>query len=204
MKHCRSTSATVLEGFRALLGQGDRGSPDTADTGIVVSKAARIVILMGVAGSGKTTIGRLLAKTLGWQFYDGDDYHPKANVDKMSRGRALTDEDRARWLTALQDLIRRLLNESQSAVLACSALKQAYRDRLKENQDEVVFVHLKASYEVLHQRLRSRKDHFMKGELLASQFDTLEEPKCVLVVNMEEKPQVIVKQIERALRLSRI
>jgi gluconokinase len=106
---------------------------------VIVSHHARIVILMGVAGSGKTTIGQLLAKDLNWGFYDGDDFHPKANVDKMSQGIALSDEDRDAWLAALDGVIRHLISEAQSAVIACSALKQRYRDRLAADRTEVVF-----------------------------------------------------------------
>lgn len=162
----------------------------------------RVVILMGVSGSGKTRIGQLLAKELNWLFYDGDDFHPKVNVEKMSRGIALTDEDRASWLTALEQLIQDLIGERQSAVIACSALKQTYRDRLLKDRNDVVLVYLKGDYGLTRERLLSRKSHFMKADLLASQFDTLEEPKGVLAVDSAQEPEVIVNQIKQRLGLS--
>jgi gluconokinase len=157
---------------------------------------------MGVAGSGKTTIGQLLVKELNWPFYDGDDFHPPANVDKMSRGVALTDDDRAAWLAALRHLIERLLGERQSAVLACSALKQSYRQELKRRDDEEVhFVYLKGDADLIRQRLERRSGHFMKANLLASQFETLEEPKDVLIVDTSLSPQAIVKCIKNSFSL---
>lgn len=167
---------------------------------MVVPHNVRIVILMGVTGSGKTTIGRLLAEDCNWPFYEGDDFHPTANVEKMRRGMPLTDEDRAPWLDALNHLIRDLIAQAQSAVIACSALKQAYRDRLAGNRDEVVFVYLRADYALARARLLSRKDHFMKVDLLASQFDTLEEPEGALTIDIAEEPDVIVGRIREALQ----
>ena len=157
---------------------------------------------MGVSGVGKTTIGRRLANDLGWRFCDGDDYHPPANVDKMRRGIALTDEDRDAWLTTLEQLIQQLINESQSAILTCSALKQTYRDRLIGNRREVVLVYLKGSYELIRQRLLSRKEHFMRADLLSSQFETLGEPQGVLVVETDREPDFVVNHIKQALGLS--
>ncbi|MFQ5553638.1 MAG: gluconokinase [Thermoplasmata archaeon] len=162
----------------------------------------RIVILMGVAGSGKTTIGQLLAKDLNWGFYDGDDFHPKANVDKMSQGIALSDEERDAWLATLDGVIQHLISGARSAVIACSALKQRYRDRLAANRNEVVFVYLKGGYDLTHERLLSRKSHFMKADLLASQFDTLEEPEGVPSIDIAQELDIIVDQIKRALGLS--
>jgi gluconokinase len=169
---------------------------------LVVTHKVRIVILMGVTGSGKTTIGQLLAKDCNWPFYEGDDFHPAANVEKMRRSIPLTDEDRAPWLAALDHLIRDLITQAQSAVIACSALKQSYRDRLAANRDEVVFVYLKGDYDLARERLRSRKGHFMKEDLLASQFDTVEEPEGVLTVDIAQEPDVIVGRIKQALGLS--
>lgn len=169
---------------------------------MVVPHNVRIVILMGVTGSGKTTIGQRLAKDVNWVFHDGDDFHPPANVDKMRRGIPLTDEDRAPWLAALEHLIRDLIMQGQSAVISCSALKQSYRDRLAANRDEVVFVYLKGDYRLARERLLSRKGHFMKADLLASQFDALEEPEGVLTVDFAQEPDVIVGQIRQALGLS--
>jgi gluconokinase len=163
----------------------------------------RIVILMGVSGSGKTTIGRLLAKDLNWRFYEGDDFHPKTNVNKMSQGIALTDEARAPWLAALNHLIQDLIQETQSAVIACSALKEAYRDFLEANRNQVVFVYLKGSYDFIRKRLLARKGHFMKSNLLRSQFAALDEPQDVLTIDIPEKRNVIIDQIKQALQLSR-
>lgn len=160
-----------------------------------------IVILMGVSGAGKTTIGQLLAQDLGWPFSDGDDFHPQANIDKMRQGIALTDDDRDAWLTALQNLIHGFRRERQSAVIACSALKQSYRDRLLDGQQDVHFVYLKGDYNLVRQRLQKRQRHFMKAELLASQFATLEEPQGVLAVDVAQEPEVIVRRIKQALGL---
>ena len=160
-----------------------------------------VIIMMGVSGSGKTAIGQLLAKELGWQFYDGDDFHPQANVDKMRQGIALTDEDRAPWLSALHNLIQECLRTETSAVVACSALKQVYRDHLQNGATGVHFVYLKGDYELIQQRLRARSGHFMNADLLYSQFTTLEEPDGVLTIDVIHSPQMIVQQIRYALRL---
>src|SRR5262245_16123634 len=136
-----------------------------------------IIILMGVSGVGKTTIGQLLARELNWQFYDGDDFHPQANIDKMKSGIPLSDNDRVVWLTALRTLLDGLLQEQRSAVLACSALKRSYRERLQSDKKNVHFVYLKGDYTLIRQRLQQRHGHFMSTDLLASQFATLEEPQ---------------------------
>ena len=164
-----------------------------------------IVILMGVAGSGKTTIGSRLAEKLGWPFFDGDDFHPPENIAKMSSGIALTDEDRQPWLQALADLIANLLANNTSAVLACSALKSAYRDRLKNgagtNTDQIRFVYLKVSPVVAHERLRKREGHFMPEGLISSQFETLEEPGDAIVADASLTPDEVIAQIKQALKL---
>jgi len=160
-----------------------------------------VVILMGVSGAGKTTIGQLLARDLGWPFYDGDDFHPQANIDKMRQGIALTDDDRDSWLAALQRLIRELLRESRSAVIACSALKRSYRDRLLSGEHNVRLVYLKGDYDLIRKRLQKRQSHFMKADLLASQFETLEEPEGALTVDIAQEPGAIVGLIKRALGL---
>lgn len=134
-----------------------------------------VVIVMGVAGSGKTTVGRLLADELAWAFYDADHLHPEANVAKMSAGRPLDDEDREPWLGEVEALVRRLVEEGAPAVLACSALKQSYREQLTVS-DEVRWVYLTGERELLARRLAERTGHFMSAELLESQFRDLEEP----------------------------
>jgi len=156
---------------------------------------------MGVSGSGKTTIGSLLAQDLGWPFYDGDDFHPQANIDKMRQGVPLIDADRDSWLTALRHHIDILLDNRQSAVLACSALKQAYRDRLGGDRPAVRFIYLKGDYALIRQRLQKRQGHFMPADLLKSQFATLEVPEDVLAIDISRTPEVIVNSIKRALEL---
>jgi carbohydrate kinase (thermoresistant glucokinase family) len=140
-----------------------------------VNDSARIVVLMGVSGSGKSTIGRLLSQRLGWPFHDGDDFHPPGNVAKMHAGVALDDEDRRPWLAAIADSIRDHLRRGERAIYACSALKQAYRAMLKVDE-RVVFVHLRAERAVLEARLRSRRGHYMPASLLDSQLATLQDP----------------------------
>ncbi len=146
---------------------------------------------MGVAGSGKTTVGRLLAQELGCEFFDADDFHPVANVEKMRQGGALTDADREGWLTAL----RALLDRQTSAVLACSALKKAYRDELAGTR----FVYLRADRALLEQRLDERRGHFFNPKLLDSQLATLEEPGDAIVVDAGGDPAAIVATIRRSL-----
>jgi gluconokinase len=134
--------------------------------GIVV---VMIVILMGVSGSGKTTIGKGLAERLGWRFFEGDEFHPQANITKMGKGIPLSDEDRQPWLNALKKLIDQLILKQESAVIACSALKEAYRETLKHKNNEVCFVYLKGEYELIEKRLEERSNHYMKGGLLSTQ-----------------------------------
>ena len=160
-----------------------------------------IILLMGVAGSGKTTVGRLLASELGWRFYEGDDFHPRANIDKMQRGMPLTDTDRWPWLQALRDVIDSCLAQGTSAVMACSALKQTYRDYLIHGRDEVKLVYFKGSYDLLSQRLAQRQGHFMPKELIESQFATLEEPQQGLLVDVAKAPEALVAVIRQALRV---
>src|SRR5690554_5891457 len=136
----------------------------------------RVVVLFGVSGVGKTTIGRLLAVRLGWEFADADDYHPAANVAKMAAGRPLNDADRGPWLRALRLLVRHRLSSGGGLVLACSALKASYRDVIAGSDDRVRFVHLRGSFKLIRERLRAREGHFMPPGLLLSQFDLLDVP----------------------------
>ena len=160
-----------------------------------------VIILVGVSGSGKTTVGRLLARNLGWQFFEGDDFHSPANTAKMRDGIALTDVDRWPWLSAIRMQMQDVLARGQHAVFACSALKRSYRDFLR--LDGVQFIYLKGDYELFRQRLERRKGHFFDARLLASQFDTLEEPKSALVADAAQTPAAIAGEIMRRLNLKR-
>ena len=159
-----------------------------------------IAIVMGVTGSGKTSVGRLLAQQLGWEFADADDFHPSANVEKIARGIPLTDEDRAPWLDRLRIQITNWIVNGQNAVLACSALKRTYRQELSVGP-EVRFVYLKGSTELIAQRLRLRRGHFADEKILASQFADLEEPEAAVTVDISQTPEKIVAEIRERLGL---
>jgi gluconokinase len=163
--------------------------------------APMITILIGVAGSGKTTVGRILAARFGCEFHDADDLHPPQNREKMHRGIALTDEDRLPWLHAVRNLVQRCLSERRCAVIACSALKQSYRDLLIVDAAKVKLVYLKGSEALIKQRLAHRAGHFFDQRLLQSQFDTLEEPADAIVVDISESPQQIADAIRARLGL---
>jgi gluconokinase len=158
------------------------------------------IIITGVAGAGKTTVGKLLAKNLGWQFHEGDDFHPAANVEKMRRGEALTDADREPWLDALRALIQSALEKSENGILACSALKRHYRARLSVNE-QVVFVHLAATPALIERRLEERKNHFMNPSLLESQFAALEPPQTAITLDASSPLAVLVQRIRDALHI---
>ncbi len=149
---------------------------------------------MGVSGAGKSTVGKLLASELGWEFADADDFHPAANVEKMRNGIPLTDTDRGPWLESLRAVIADWIEAGKNGVLACSALKKAYRDMLVVGS-EVRVVYLKADREVLRERLLGRHGHYMKEGLLESQIATLEEPTGVIVVNGDEPPEDVAREI---------
>jgi gluconokinase len=158
-----------------------------------------IVVLMGVTGSGKTTVGKVLAKELGWKFRDADDYHPLKNVEKMHRGIPLTDEDRKPWLQTLAKMIDDARDCGDNIVLACSALKHAYQEYLRHHLDVVHYVCLCGPPEVIQERLASRTGHFMNPALLHSQFDILEPPEDAIRVDVTGTPEEIAGEIRRRL-----
>jgi gluconokinase len=160
-----------------------------------------VAILFGVSGAGKTTIGKLLAQELGWRFYEADDFHSKSSIDKMRRGVPLTDQDRQPWLTKLHELIERCLASNENAVLACSALKEKYRRRLRVN-DQVKFVYLRGDYALIAEQLQKRHGHFMNPALLKSQFADLEEPQPregAIVIELGRSPRKLVTEIKKRL-----
>jgi gluconokinase len=158
-----------------------------------------VIIIMGVAGSGKTTVGTALGQALAWHFVDADDLHSPANVEKMSRGEPLSDADRDPWLDAIHQVILRAVEDGESVVIACSALKAAYRSRLARGQRGVHFVHLSAPRVVLEARLAARSGHFAGPSLLDSQLDTLEVPADALVLDGSESVGALVARVRHSL-----
>lgn len=154
-----------------------------------------ILVLMGVSGSGKTTVGQILARELGRPFYDGDGFHPPANIARMRAGLPLTEEHRRTWLDVLAVLVLRLDDEDTPAIVACSALKAGYRDRLREASPAVRFVYLRGTYELIRERLVARRGHFFEPALLDSQFAALEEPAGVPVIDVEQPPNAVIRAI---------
>lgn len=160
-----------------------------------------IVVVFGVSGVGKSLIAKLLAQELGWDFHDADDFHPATNLEKMRAGIPLTDADRSPWLDRLSAVVEGFVAADDNAVLACSALKRAYRDRLSVNGD-VRFVYLRGDAELIATRLRQRADHFMNPALLQSQFDDLEEPRpdeAVITIDSATAPAAIVSELRKKL-----
>lgn len=160
-----------------------------------------IVVLMGVSGSGKSTVGRQLAEKLNWTLLDADDFHPPANIEKMSRGVPLDDGDRWPWLDRLNEMVKAAESRGENALLACSALKARYRERLARSCRNVNWVYLKGDFDLIESRLKARKGHYMKAGLLQSQFAALEEPEGALVVDIGPEPERIAAGLIKALNL---
>ena len=161
---------------------------------------AMFIIIMGVSGCGKTTIGKRTADKLGVPYYEGDEFHPLKNVDKMSQGIPLTDGDREDWLEKVSQLIQTKLVAGESGIFSCSALKENYRKRLRIDPERVHLIYLKGSYELIISRLQNRTDHYMPVHLLRSQFDALEEPREVFTVNIDQLPDAILSEVFSYLR----
>jgi gluconokinase len=153
------------------------------------------LVIMGVSGCGKTSIGQALSERLGWSFYDGDDFHSPENVSKMSNGMPLNDDDRTNWLKTLHELISEKLRAGENLILACSALKKKYRHQLRLGNEGLVFVYLNGDFELIWSRMQTRNDHYMKPEMLISQFNTLENPSNALVVNIDQPIEAIIQEI---------
>jgi len=142
-------------------------------------------LIMGVSGSGKTTLGRALAQKLGWDFFDADEFHSPENIVKMTDGIPLSDSDRAPWLAALHDQLYSTLSAGRHPVLACSALKETYRTQLLAGMERIVVIYLKGSYDLIWSRMSTRMGHYMKPEMLQSQYDVLEEPEDAVALEVE-------------------
>lgn len=155
----------------------------------------RFFIVMGVSGCGKTSVGKALAEKLGWEFYDADDFHPPANIAKMANGTPLDDSDRAPWLAALHDLISASLKADRPGILACSALKERYRQALTADNPAVQIIYLKGSFDLIWSRMSTRAGHYMMPHMLQSQFDALEEPQDALEIDISISIEQIVERI---------
>jgi gluconokinase len=159
----------------------------------------RAVILMGVAGSGKTAVGKKVAETLNWTFLDADNFHPAANIEKMKHGIPLNDDDRVPWLQRLHNELQHELTERHSVILACSALKESYRSKLRDHISALTFVHLDVDAETISNRLQHRTAHFFPKELMESQFATLEKPKDAVIVDARKPLDAVADQVIRSL-----
>ena len=157
-----------------------------------------IIQVIGVSGCGKTTIAQKLSRALGIPYYDADDFHPQENIDKMSNGESLNDDDRAPWLQALSNNLQQWEKEG-GAVLACSALKEKYRQVLGQNLEQCHWVFLNGSYELILGRMNKRKDHYMSGEMLRSQFEALEVPAYGIHIDIQKSPEEIIATIKSSL-----
>jgi carbohydrate kinase (thermoresistant glucokinase family) len=158
---------------------------------------AFVLYIMGVSGSGKSTIGHALAQQTGIHFFDGDDFHPPENIDKMKAGHSLNDDDRYGWLAAIHGFVQERLNLNRSSIFACSALKRKYRIQLSKGvpPSQIKWIYLKGDYDTIFRRMQSRTDHFMPATLLQSQFDTLEVPENAIIVDINWSVEEIIQYI---------
>lgn len=154
-----------------------------------------ILIIMGVSGTGKSTIGKSLSQKLGWPYFEGDDFHPEENVKKMREGFPLNDDDREPWLQILRELILKQIKEKQSAIFSSSALKEKYRRTLAGENKEIHFVYLAGSYELIMGRLQQRDHEYMPSTLLTSQFEALEEPQQAIKISIDQQVEEIIEEI---------
>jgi gluconokinase len=166
------------------------------------NNASKAVILMGVAGSGKTVVGKGVATRLNWLFLDADEFHPAANIEKMKHGIPLNDHDRIPWLRALRDELRRLLAEGRSAILACSALKESYRQLLSDDVSAMSFVLLDVDQETIRERLQQRSAHFFPKELMDSQFAALEKPEDAIIIDARKSLDEVIDRVVQAVSRS--
>lgn len=163
--------------------------------------AVPVIYIMGVSGSGKTTIGLQLSASTGIPFFDGDDFHSAANKEKMRSGQPLNDEDRKGWLSGINEFAKEEM-QKKGAIIACSALKEKYRTILSKGLEESVhWIFLQGDHKLISERIKARKDHFMPGSLLQSQFDALETPGNAILVKIDKSPEEIIKAIREALSL---
>ncbi|MCG3722648.1 gluconokinase [Vibrio cincinnatiensis] len=162
------------------------------------------IIVMGVSGCGKSTIGALIAQRLGAKFIDGDDLHPRANIEKMRHGEPLNDHDRAPWLERIRDAAFSLENKSEQGIIVCSALKKAYRDQIRDGNQNVTFLFLDGDKDLIIERMRARQGHFMKTDMLESQFATLQRPSAeetdVLTISIASNIDHVVERAITALQ----
>ena len=159
-----------------------------------------ILLIMGVSGTGKSTIGSMLATELKLQFIEGDNYHPSANIEKMQNGESLTDEDRRPWLANLANIIRQFYQEGKGVVISCSALKASYRHQLSLACPEIRIIHLFGTPKLIRQRLSNRQRHFMPADLLDSQIKSLEQPENAITIDVTSNPKQILQQIITGLK----
>ncbi|WP_159567425.1 gluconokinase [Budvicia diplopodorum] len=167
--------------------------------------AGQSVVLMGVSGCGKSSVGAAVARELGAKFIDGDDLHPRANIQKMASGHPLNDDDRAPWLERLNDAAYSLSHKNEVGIIVCSALKRRYRERLRQDNPDMIFLYMKGSFDIILARLKARAGHYMPTDLLQSQFDALEEPSAdepdVVSINIDGSfDEVVSRGVEALLK----